>query len=87
SVLDYDYSLTNPAATVTETHGSTDIGATLGAGVEVAVTNDISLFGEYRHYWFDDDAAAFAGPAPVPAQSVNPDLDMDTVSGGINWHF
>jgi outer membrane immunogenic protein len=87
SVLDYDYSLSNLAGTATETHGDTDLGATLGGGLEVAVTNDVSLFGEYRHYWFEGESLAFAGPGGVAAQTVNPDLDIDTVTGGINWRF
>ena len=85
SVLDYDYSITSAGGV--ETHGDTDLGATLGAGVEVAVSSDVSLFGEYRHYWFDGEALSFAGPAPAPAQLVSPELNVNTVSGGINWRF
>jgi outer membrane immunogenic protein len=87
SLLDYDYTLTHPASGASETHDDTAFGGTLGAGLEVAASNEVSLFGEYRHYWFDGDSNAFVGPGGVTAQSVDPDIDIDTVRGGINWRF
>lgn len=87
SVLDYDYTLSDPASPASENHDDSAFGGTLGAGVEIAVSNEVSLFGEYRHYWFDGDSNTFAGPGGVTTQSVDPEIDIDTVSGGINWRF
>ena len=87
AVMDYDYDLSNLAGTAVESHGSTEVGGVLGAGLEVAVAPNVSIFGEYRHYWFDGDGHAFAGPGAVPAQTITPEFGIDTVNAGINWRF
>lgn len=87
SILDYEYTLSDPASGLSETKGDTTLGAALGGGLEIKVSRDVSLFGEFRHYWFDGESNTYAGPGAVTTQSIDPDLDFDTVRGGINWRF
>ncbi|MDQ0327356.1 outer membrane immunogenic protein [Rhodopseudomonas julia] len=82
--VDYDHSnsYTNGVAVYGDSDDDGDFGWTLGAGIEVAVTDNISVSGEYRHYWFDDKSIGYAD-----GSSVDFDTDMDTFMVGVNWRF
>lgn len=87
AIMNYDYTLEDPGTGASETQDQTDFGVTVGGGLEVGITNNISIFGEYRHYWFDGDDITFAGPGAVVAQDINADVQLDTVYAGLNWRF
>lgn len=87
AILNYDYTLGDPFTGITETRDQTDFGFTVGAGVEIGITQNISVFGEYRHYWFDGDDIGFDGPGVIAAQDINADIELDTIHAGVSWRF
>jgi outer membrane immunogenic protein len=69
----------SPAATGTTT--GTGFGLVVGAGVQVAVTEHVSLEGEYSFYHLTHNT----GPGLVgPPASITPSIHTFTV--GVNWH-
>ncbi len=67
----------------------TQFGWTLGAGVEVALTNNISVKGEYLYYDLDNQTIHATDPATFPGQSLDYTFknDGNLVRGGINFRF
>ncbi|WP_224405135.1 outer membrane protein [Afifella sp. IM 167] len=82
---DYDYKLATAGASVKR--GGDAFGWTLGAGIEIAVTDNISVSGEYRHYWFNDENLTFPATGGIANQRINVDPDLDTFMVGVNWRF
>jgi len=60
-------------------------GWTAGGGIEYALTDQISLKGEYLYTWLADTGVAYGtnrGPATLNVGSAG-----HVVRGGVNWHF
>jgi len=68
------------------------VGWTVGGGIEYAVTNNWSLFAEYRYSDFgnfsNSPAAVFANGVTVTGNSiVNRHFTQNQVQGGFSYHF
>ena len=63
---------------------NTHVGWTAGAGVEIAVADNISLFGEYAYT--DLGAETYSFGAPVNAD-VDVSMQLHTVKAGLNFGF
>lgn len=64
-----------------DSDSQTHLGWTAGAGVEFAVTENISVFGEYDYYSFGEETYEF-GVGDVDVTS-----DIHTVKAGLNFSF
>jgi outer membrane immunogenic protein len=69
------------------TDDETQVGWTLGAGVEWAFWDAWSAKLEYQYYAFDDIDLTFVDPITATAIGVNTDVDVHTVKFGINYRF
>ncbi|MDB5536842.1 MAG: porin family protein [Devosia sp.] len=67
-------------------HGNDRIGFTIGAGVEVKVLENVSLFAEYA-YTDLGTATVFTNPPGFAAFDLNETLRLQTVKAGANFHF
>jgi outer membrane immunogenic protein len=85
TVLNYDYSLT--IAPDTATVNSTTFGGSVGAGVRVALTDDISIFGEYLHTFYPTQTLAFPATGGIAAQSINVTPSIGQATVGVNFRF
>jgi outer membrane immunogenic protein len=85
TVLNYDYSLT--IAPDTATVNSTTFGGSVGAGVRVALTDDISIFGEYIHTFYPTQTLAFPATGGIAAQSINVTPSIGQATVGVNFRF
>lgn len=80
---DMDYDTYNIGADVSDENSDTFIGYTVGGGIEVGVSENVSARIEYRYTdlgskTFEPDG--FGDPFHV-------DLDFHAVRGGVSWHF
>lgn len=66
-----------------EDDSQTHLGWTVGAGVEFAVTENISVFAEYDYYSFGEETYEFPS---IPAE-VDVTSDIHTVKAGLNFSF
>jgi outer membrane immunogenic protein len=83
--LNYDFTLTNgPNSSTTN---STALGGSVGAGIEFAVNDKVSIFGEYLHTFYGTNTVAIAAAPGIPAQRVNVGPSIGTAVVGINFHF
>jgi len=82
SYVDYEHNNSYAPAALADSDDDGDFGWTLGAGLEVAVTDNISVTGEYRHYWFNDKNITYAN-----GSTAKFDTDMDAFTVGVNWRF
>jgi outer membrane immunogenic protein len=83
--LNYDYTLTaGPAASGAN---ATALGGSVGAGIEFAVTDTVSIFGEYLHTFYGTNTLAIAAAPGIFAQNVNVRPSIGTAQVGVNFHF
>jgi opacity protein-like surface antigen len=75
-----DVEATNTVTGFSESN--THIGYTVGAGIEYAVTDNISVKGEYAYVDFQDESYDLGTGIPTDA-----DLDAHTVKAGLNYKF
>jgi len=73
-------------ATVTDplqggTDSQTHLGVLVGAGAEMMVTPDVSLFAEYLHGFYGAESYALV----TTPDGIN--FQTDTIRAGANWHF
>ncbi|WP_224405137.1 outer membrane protein [Afifella sp. IM 167] len=80
--VDYQNTNSYPAGGLAAKDDDGDFGWTLGGGLEVAVTDNVSISGEYRHYWLDDKRITYGD-----GSTATFDSDMDTFTVGVNWRF
>jgi len=73
-----------PAGTYSESFDDTEWGWTLGAGVEYAITNNLTARAEYRYTKFDGIEAS---TDLIPGGSAEQDLDFHTVRVGVSYKF
>jgi outer membrane immunogenic protein len=67
---------------------STQLGYTVGAGLEYAVDRNWSIKGEYQYINFGSESLSPAGTAnTVPTTSNNITTDIHTFRIGVNWYF
>ncbi|WP_026380094.1 outer membrane protein [Afifella pfennigii] len=59
-------------------------GLTLGAGLEAALTENVSLFGEYRHTWFEETKMNIGAPF---TSRVKLQPELDTFMVGVSYRF
>jgi outer membrane immunogenic protein len=73
----------------TYSHSSTRVGWTLGGGLEYALTNNITMRGEYRYTRFNSQTGTFpaAGAAPALAFNDRARTDIHTLRAGISYKF
>jgi outer membrane immunogenic protein len=83
--LNYDFTLTNGPAS--SSANGTALGGSIGAGIEVAVGERVSIFAEYLHTFYGTNTLQFAGAAGIPAQRVNVRPSIGTATVGVNFHF
>jgi outer membrane immunogenic protein len=69
------------ASSLGETLDNTHLGWTAGVGAEVAVTENVSLFGEYAYTSFGDQTYSFIGG------DSDLNADFHTVKAGLNFSF
>jgi outer membrane immunogenic protein len=70
--------------------GSTDrFGWTAGVGVEWALTNNWTVFGEYAHYGFNNRGVTYTDPnnSNNPLTVIAIKQDIDVVKFGVNYRF
>jgi outer membrane immunogenic protein len=79
-------SVVDPLFGAFTTEDDTQVGWTLGAGVEWAFWDAWSAKLEYQYYAFDDIDLTFVGPGPTFV-GLNTDTDIHTVKFGINYRF
>jgi len=77
--------VTPPAAGITNTYSDTYVGWTLGAGVEVAVTESVSVKAEYGYYDLGSRTAPVGTLASAQTVTSNPVVHV--VKAGLNFHF
>lgn len=61
---------------------ATHLGWTAGGGIEVAITDALSVKGEYLYMDFDNESY-FGGTA----NAINADFDGSVIRGGVNYRF
>jgi outer membrane immunogenic protein len=68
----------------------TRLGGVVGAGFEMFVTPNITVFAEYDHYFFGTTTVPFTcggGPCGGATQLVSITQDINTWRVGANWRF
>lgn len=83
--LNYDYTLSVPGG-ATAANG-TALGGSVGVGIEFAVGERVSIFGEYLHTFYGTNTLAFAAAPGIPAQRVNVQPSIGTATVGVNFRF
>ena len=83
-----DYAVRNVATGVLAAPGFSDTqsGGAFGGGIEVRISDNLSLKGEYLHF----DLGGESVPNGTLVQNTGPvdlDLRIDTVKVGLNWKF
>lgn len=88
TATNFDYSVTGGAPAQTSTANATAIGGTIGAGLEVALGERVSIFGEVDYTYNGSTSVAIPAALPgVLAQNVNTRSSFGTGLVGINFHF
>jgi outer membrane immunogenic protein len=67
-------------------HGDTRVGFTLGAGLEVKVADNVSLFTEYA-YTDLGDSVVFTNPPAAVHFELEERIRFHSIKAGINFHF
>jgi outer membrane immunogenic protein len=67
-------------------HGNEHVGFTVGAGVELKVSEKVSLFAEYAYTDLGTDTV-FSNPPGFAAFDLNETLRLQTIKAGANFHF
>ena len=65
---------------------TTQSGGVIGGGIEVKISDNLSLKGEYLHYGLGSEAVP-NGTLVATTGPVDLDLKIDTVKVGLNWRF
>ncbi|MEM9472789.1 MAG: outer membrane beta-barrel protein [Pseudomonadota bacterium] len=82
AILDGDVSSANGGASP----GFTALGGVVGAGAELALSQDVSFKAELLYAFFDEDVDLGGVNGFFPGETVNIE-EFYTVRFGINWHF
>jgi outer membrane immunogenic protein len=83
--LNYDYTLTNgPNAT---SANATALGGSVGAGIEFAVNDRVSIFGEYLHTFYGTNTLQTAAVPGIASQRSNVRPSIGVAQVGVNFHF
>ncbi len=71
------------------TASSTETGWTIGGGLEVALSQNLSVKGEYLYMRFDDASGKMKSPAVPPGFILDAenDVEIHTVRLGVNYKF
>jgi outer membrane immunogenic protein len=79
-----DATYSSPFGSVTQS--TTRVGWTVGGGLEYAVTNNWSLYAEYRYSDFGSYSSNPAGVFVTPV-TINRHFTQNQVQGGFSYHF
>ena len=81
----YDYMLS--AAGVSSGANATALGGSIGVGIEFAVSDRVSIFGEYLHTCYGTNTVTIAAAPGILSQNVNVRPSIGTAQVGVNFHF
>jgi outer membrane immunogenic protein len=85
--LNYDW--TKSVVGASSTTNATALGGSVGVGIAFALTEKVSIFGEYLHTFYGTNTVQINAsvPAGIPAQRVNVTPTIGTAKVGVNFHF